>query len=78
MAVFNWLASMGAWLHLDGHWDLLTLGLAFATLVYVAVALAVSFHGDRAARQTEAIADQRVGSIKRMAQRPFSRPASLA
>ena len=76
MNIINWFASAGAWL--DGRWDALTLGLAFVTLVYVGIALAISFQGDRAARRKAVLADGRVGSVKRMAERPFSRPASVA
>jgi hypothetical protein len=77
MNIINWFASTGASL-LDGRWDLVTLGLAFVTLIYVGFALAISFKRDRVDRHTEALAGARVDSIKRMAERPFSHPASVA
>jgi hypothetical protein len=78
MSIINWFQGVVGWLQTDGRWDLVTLGLAFATLIYVGVAIAISIRADLQARETEAKVGMRVASVKRTAEHPMSRPAAMA
>jgi hypothetical protein len=65
MTAINWLLSAAAWLQTDGRWDLVTLGLAFGTFIYVGVAIASSIRSDIHARGDRAKANARIASVKR-------------
>ena len=78
MSIFNWFEGVVAWLQTDGRWDVVTLGLALATFIYVGVAIAISLRADLRARNDQAKASQRVASVKRAAEHPMSRTAAAA
>ena len=65
MSAINWLLGAAQWLQMDGRWDLVTLGLALATFIYVGVAVASSIRSDIHARSEQAKANSRVASVKR-------------
>ena len=70
MNAIHWLVSAVQWLQTNGRWDLLTLGLALATFIYVGVAVASSIRSDVHARSNRAKAKLRVASLKRTGAKP--------
>ena len=78
MSVINWLQCAIAWLQTDGRWDVVTLGLALATFIYVGVAIAISIRSDLRARGDEAKANLRVAAVKHAAEHPMSRTPAAA
>ena len=76
MGIISWFQGVIAWLQADGRWDLVTLGLALATFIYVGVAIAVSIRTELQARDELAQANSRVASVKRTASQPNSAAAA--
>jgi hypothetical protein len=65
MSIINWLQGVVAWLQTDGRWDLVALGLALATFIYVGVAVSISIRSELQARDDQARANLCVASVKR-------------
>ncbi len=67
MSIITWLQGAVAWLQTDGRWDLVTLGLAFATFIYVGVAVAISIRSEFQTQDDQMKANLRAASVKRAA-----------
>lgn len=64
MSVITWFQGAVAWLQSDGGWDLVTLGLAFATFIYVGVAVAISIRSELQTRNDQVTANLRAAPVK--------------
>ena len=67
MSIVSWFQGVIAWLQTDGRLDLVTLGLALATFIYVGSAVAISIQSDLQTRNNQAKANLRAASVKRTA-----------